>query len=415
MLSFNRSDWIILANWRQRPLLGRNPNVALVLTLAIASCKTVAAPAAPVSTVDAASETTAPALCPAATAAAANGTCLPVGPAGCDSATDPQACVPRWCWRWRDGAGQACVQPAADCSPTADACDESDPVGSGCPAGFWRPPSATGPCQAAGAPLTAPVAATLAADAAVPPLPPLPATDAIAFCADSTAADPKASLHPCRPDEKGCGKGKMPDGLGGCQPVGAGLVCPPGFIAQALAKTAVGLPACLPDPADCGTGTYGDGDVPFDAVFVDANALPNGGGTYGSPYQDLPTAIAAASAGAVVLLAAGDYMGGVTVKKEMQVRGRCAAMVRISDPAELAMWVELPAGAQLSVQRLSIVGSGAGIQLTGMGATLIDRVFIHGISKFSIAVVGQTSAVVTDTVVDNSNLPPRSLSEINRL
>jgi nitrous oxidase accessory protein NosD len=85
------------------------------------------------------------------------------------------------------------------------------------------------------------------------------------------------------------------------------------------------------------------------SVYVDAAEPEGGDGTRGKPFREIQKAVDSAQSDAVVLLAPGTYNWGLRINKQLHLVGRCTEGVRIVAKAG---------------------SSGAGISVTGEGATL---------------------------------------------
>ncbi len=116
---------------------------------------------------------------------------------------------------------------------------------------------------------------------------------------------------------------------GKCVLAGVPWVCPPGFVGDPQHKDSVpGLPACVPDMADCLEGKWGGIKGPK-VRYVDAAAQPGGVGTQTAPYNALAVAVAKSPPGATLAVAAGEYPGTVVITKPIRIVGRCAALVSV--------------------------------------------------------------------------------------
>ncbi len=123
---------------------------------------------------------------------------------------------------------------------------------------------------------------------------------------------------------------------GECQAVGVPWSCPPGFVVTKAATDA--LPAaCAPDPAACPQSGFGSLAAKSDWLFVDSQAPAGGDGSAAAPLASLAVALTKATVGQTVLLAAGTYTGGLEITKPVDLRGVCAAKVRIEGGAAYAL------------------------------------------------------------------------------
>lgn len=328
-------------------------------------------------------------------------TCIAVGPPECASSVieHPEGCHPRWCAA--DAAGPPCGATDTDCGPTARPCTAQElAAGQGCLAGEF--PNSDGSCRPAGwlggASLrSAPAAPALAdLELAFPQPGPLPALDQTWFC----GADGGQSPRLCRSLDPDCTKVPTPTG---CVRAGVPWVCPPGFVAKGPLSKPSGLPACEPDPADCGT-------EPWPAVtgasvfYVDPKAAGQGDGTKTTPWSSLQDAVKSVPQGSTLLLAAGDHKTpSLAVTKPLKIVGRCAALARIvglgPDPAIYAVGKN---GA-LSVHGVSFESPKPGIAAFDGGKVVAERVFVDQVGEIGAVAHGPGSqlslrqAVVTGT------------------
>lgn len=175
--------------------------------------------------------------------------------------------------------------------------------------------------------------------------------------------------------------------------------CPPGEIA---------LPGDTVCSAimDCGAGTWGELPVDASTQHVLANAVA-GNGSAEAPWGTIAEAVAAAAPGALVAIAAGNYVEDVLLQgKPLRLWGVCPSLVTITG-----------AGAQLGSITVGTGASGSefgGVRLTGpsigftaSGSTdlVVDRVWIHDSGTRGIDIegaLGPTSTRVTRTVVDGA-------------
>jgi hypothetical protein len=171
----------------------------------------------------------------------------------------------------------------------------------------------------------------------------------------------------------GCAAGFEHDGMHGCTPILPPDDCPPGLMAVP------GDAACRA-VMECGSGKWGD--IPVDATteYVDANY--GGGDSDGSeakPWVTLAEAYAAAEAGAVLALAAGDYSGGLEIRvKPVRVWGVCPEQVTIRGAAAPACGLVglcfLDGAHGSEVGGVTLTGTGSGVGMSDVTAVVIDRV-----------------------------------------
>ncbi len=321
------------------------------------------------------------------------------------------ACVPRWC---RDVGIE-----------TARACTMDDlEKGSGCPAGST--PRNDGACVVAGsfagsgvAPSTNLEVATLAqppkSGAPWPDQDKLPGPHDTFFCVDTTASDPSLTARFCTGDDRAiCQRnaaGELPQDPR-CLHAGVSWpgVCPPGFVVDAsVPAPASALPACKPDPADCGTDHWGEpklDDGPG-RLFVSAEKGSDiGDGTRGKPFATVLQAAAKAKSGDTLSIAAGTYDLGFKISIPVTIRGRCAAMVhgRTKD-TEIAFRVAGPFSGAVHIERVHLQGAGWGVAVTEHSDTHLDRLWLTDLKGIGVGtVVGKTKARLTNSVIDRMRL-----------
>jgi hypothetical protein len=174
------------------------------------------------------------------------------------------------------------------------------------------------------------------------------------------------------PGIRSCAEGFVADAAGSCAPV-LPEACPEGTMA-------VPGEATCREVAPCGDGTWGD--IPVDGATRHVDAAYGGGGSDGSParpFTRIADAVAAASAGAVIAIAAGVYAEDIVVAgKPVVLWGRCPAMVEIAGSASGTAAVFVQAGADGSALRaLAVTGARYGVAASGAQGVELDRVWVH--------------------------------------
>lgn len=304
--------------------------------------------------------------CEAPTVAAlGGGVCMTTGPAGCEAAAaaGDLSCQPNWC-----RVGSSCELDDVGCFKGLRAC--SPEMGHSCAAASWPSPQAEYACVPAG----------LDAQVGAAPMP--------RWC----AGDPATGA--CAPTEVGCEPGQWPTS-DGCRPVGPAWLCPPGFVEEPSGGS---VPDCVPDPADCLPWAPVAG-----AIHVDASApAADADGTFARPYPDLGQAVAAAPAGATLVVNAGTYGVQATATLPMTIRGSCAAQVafvHVADTPILSLG-KLGTGT-VRLERAHLIAKDTGVSVQDSGLALeLDRVWITGSIHYGVGSYGQTSVVsIRDTVI----------------
>jgi hypothetical protein len=146
--------------------------------------------------------------------------------------------------------------------------------------------------------------------------------------------------------------------------------------------------ACMPVGGECPGGSEwatppaGAGEV----LYVRTGGT--GAGSSGAPFGSIDAAIASASAGAVVLVAAGTYTTTARVERQLTILGACAQATRIVGTA-----APLP---DVSVDE-EFEGA---LAVHGAGALTLQRVTLSG-ERTPLTVVGGAKAALSDVIVDD--------------
>ena len=331
--------------------------------------------------------------CPTGQVVADGKQCQGVGPPECGATIvgAPHLCLPKWCSSWVDTKGQACNAGQAGCTIAGHPCSDAElTAATGCPVG--ERPTATQGCASWAEPLptatTSALAAPVAPGSAVPPR----------WCTDAATAAPRD----CTAAEKGCVVGQEPDPAapGACRvQLGTSLVCPPGFVANPAAVSGE-LDECTPDLADCGTQTFDVGTAGGAVAYVDASFGGTGSGTSSSPFAKIGDAIAAVAVGGTVAIAAGTYTESVVVSKPVHLRGRCAALVKISAPAKGTTVLQFSGAAIGATARgLWLSGGYFGVGASKVTAVEIERIHVTKAAGNGLRIDNGAQVQVRDAVV----------------
>lgn len=222
----------------------------------------------------------------------------------------------------------------------------------------------------------------------------------------------------CRPSLAKCAAGTIPDVDKGCVPVGvpgcaamfvdARGLCLPAASACAAGSYPVPSLGCVPiDGAGCGTGTWGDvtqatGDVYVDPTYTGSDA----DGSRAKPYGALPAALAAAPAGARIVLAAGSYSGALTIDHTLEIVGVCPSKVTLTAASTdtRAVTADPGAGGKVTLRRLTVDAACPGLGVLS-GDALVEDLVVQHVSWKGIEIKGaSTTATVRRTLVaDMSN------------
>jgi hypothetical protein len=212
-----------------------------------------------------------------------------------------------------------------------------------------------------------------------------------------------------RPEADGCVPAGVPAdacGVGfshvdaGCEPVLPATECPPGQLAQ------LGETRCHP-VAPCGTGTWGDIPIDSDTQHVDASyAGLDSDGSVDKPWTTIDDAFAAALPGALIAVAAGDYVDDlIIIDKPVRLWGRCPEMVSLSGAGVQQASIIVANGASgTEIVGLGVSGPAIGIIVTGSEDVLLDRLWVHHTTTRGINLqndLGPTSAILRDSLVED--------------
>jgi hypothetical protein len=181
----------------------------------------------------------------------------------------------------------------------------------------------------------------------------------------------------CVPKFDTCAAHEVPRIGGGCIAVGVDA-CTAGTTTDGAGGCNASLPTCgafefaLPG-GTCAPVAPCDAPIPAGAIVVDKN---------------INAAIAAASSGATLYLAAGEYAEDVVVDKPLTIVGRCPTMVTI-----LGTGVAITLRAAATIKSLAVTGAGRGIFAEGVTAT-IDSVHAHDLGDIALGGRDKEGALV---------------------
>ena len=333
--------------------------------------------------------------------------CQGVGPPSCLGQWQSDDCTPRWCFDLLDDAGEGCAAVDLGCRPAPRPCTEAEiSAGAGCPAAQY--PDQGGVCRPAGVSGAATVAQS--GSGPVPPLPALPPVGVPRWCQQGNEP------VPCGATGGGCPAGTSP-AEDGCVPAGVPWTCPKGFIvATAAPPDALGLPPCVPDPADCGAGPWRAGLPDSGVLYVDAAAKPGGTGGKAAPFRLISSVIKKVGPGDIVALAAGTYVGPIVLKHGVQWVGRCAHMSRIVASVGPTVGLTVAGSDPATVTDLTLSGDVVGVWVSGGARFTGKRLWLPGSQTFGVYVSGAGSRVTLEqSVVANTATDPGLLAQGNGL
>jgi len=176
--------------------------------------------------------------------------------------------------------------------------------------------------------------------------------------------------------ENGCAAGfTFVDG--GCEAVLPGEPCAAGTMAIP------GDTVCRP-VGSCGSGTWGD--IPTNAPTEYVNGAFGGTstGTAAAPWKTIGAAIAAASPGDTIAVAAGTYSESLVIDKAIRIWGVCPDQVTVQGGATA---IDVVAAAA-ELHGIGITGTGTGIRVADATGVLVQQVWIHGLADEGIRVLG---------------------------
>lgn len=221
-------------------------------------------------------------------------------------------------------------------------------------------------------------------------------------------ADLRAVGTACVPYFVDCGDDEVPTSGGGCASVGVPAECWPGWTrgddgacapilpagdCPAGTMPIIGEPACAP-VADCGEGTWGGLARGPDTVHVDASYGGAGSdGTEARPFRTIGEAVAVATAGGQVVVAAGEYEEDVLIDYRLRLEGRCPQMVTVrgvapGNAAIVAAWDGV------EVRGFRVTGPGYGLVAVDAADIVIEQVVIE-----DTGIAGLDVEIARDTVV----------------
>lgn len=185
-----------------------------------------------------------------------------------------------------------------------------------------------------------------------------------------------------------CGESEVPLAGGGCERVGLPEECWPGWLptddggCEPILPTepcadgtmeVIGEAECQPI-GDCGDGPWGALVTDADTIFVDGSyAGGKSDGSEARPFTAIGDALAAASAGGQVVVAAGEYEEDLLVDYRVRIEGRCAAMVTLRGVSSgvPALWI---VWGGVEVRGVTVTGPAWGIAVDGDDVLVEDTV-----------------------------------------
>lgn len=161
-----------------------------------------------------------------------------------------------------------------------------------------------------------------------------------------------------------------------CLPPASGVAACP------LGQVLAGDFTCFAPDGSCGARFPQPTDPLARKLYVEAGGA--GDGSEASPFGTLAEALAAASDGDAILLAAGRYMAGVDLEKRVELRGTCARDVRLVPGA--IDTVLRAAAVGVALRDLTIEGGDRGLLVQPGAVLAIDAVTIAGTAIYGVLV-----------------------------
>jgi hypothetical protein len=194
-----------------------------------------------------------------------------------------------------------------------------------------------------------------------------------------------------------CAAGFEATDEGGCRPLLPPSPCGEGELALP------GDTSCHP-VMPCLHGRYAGIETDGDTQHVDAGyRVGDSDGSADRPWPTIQQAVAEASAGATVAVAAGDYHGIVIVDRPLTLWGRCPAFAKLHADGEQPFAIVVVQGADGTVIRgLSITGDGM-VGTSGSKDVLFDRLWLHDLASVGLTAsehFGESQLTVRDTLLE---------------
>ena len=158
--------------------------------------------------------------------------------------------------------------------------------------------------------------------------------------------------------------------------------------------------------APCAAGDWGDLPVQGDTQYVDgAYAGTDSVGTMDRPWRTIQAGIDAASAGAIVAVAAGSYPQDLRITGQpVRLWGRCPGLVEVVGGVVAPAAIEIGPGASgAEVRGLALRGGALGLLVHGAENVLLATLWVHDTAMPGIYLNGDTAAtsvVLQDPLVE---------------
>jgi hypothetical protein len=199
-----------------------------------------------------------------------------------------------------------------------------------------------------------------------------------------------------------CAAGFVHDGEASCEPILPAEPCPPGLMAVPGEST------CHP-VMDCGSGKWGT--IPVDGSTIYVDAAYGGGTSDGSetqPFTTIGAALAAASAGTLIAVAAGTYDEDVSIDEPVRLWGVCPELVSLHGQGSTTGALDFRAGATgAEVVGLAVTSdtNAVAVFVFGVEEVTLEHLWVHDSAQRGINVQpdeGETSLVVRDSLIERN-------------
>ncbi len=173
--------------------------------------------------------------------------------------------------------------------------------------------------------------------------------------------------------------------------------------------------ACATLGAECSESErFAPAPIGTDALYVDGMARTPGDGSRTAPFRSLADAIAAASAGATILLAPGRYEGAIAIDRDVTLVGACAGATELAaiDASDSTGAIDVTS-ARLALSNLHITAP-ARPAISARNATLaIDGVIVRNARGAGLLTSGgaiDARLLAVEDVIAGTVLPGRGIS-----
>lgn len=194
-----------------------------------------------------------------------------------------------------------------------------------------------------------------------------------------------------------CAPGFQKDAEGGCVAILPMAPCEVGKIAVPGDATCRELTACGAEPW---------GDIPVDAttLYVNGSAGVGGDGSSAKPFKTINEAVAVATSGKTIAVAAGRYSEAIRLPRAIKLHGRCASMVEVAGDGTATSIIEVSGAAE--IRGIALTGSGTGILGYNTKGIVIESTWLHDLTERAIDIEGpskDTAAVVRNVLIQRAS------------